>query len=42
MEYQYDAARPLILERADLVVWLDLPTSVTMCGGSCAAPSRGG
>jgi adenylate kinase family enzyme len=30
MEYQYDAARPLILERADLVVWLDLPTSVTM------------
>ncbi len=29
-EYQYDAARPLLAERADLVVWLDLPTPVVM------------
>jgi adenylate kinase family enzyme len=29
-EYQYDAARPLIAGRADLVVWLDLPVPVVM------------
>lgn len=29
-EYQYDAARPLLAERADLVVWLDTPTTVAM------------
>lgn len=29
-EWQYDAARPLLLARADLVVWLDLPTWRTM------------
>jgi adenylate kinase family enzyme len=29
-EWQYRGVRPLILERADIVVWLDLPTSVTM------------
>jgi hypothetical protein len=30
IEYQYDAARPLILERADTFVWLDLPRWLTM------------
>jgi adenylate kinase family enzyme len=30
IEYQYDAARPMILDRADTLVWLDLPRRVTM------------
>jgi len=30
IEWQYPAARPLIAERADLLVWLDLPTIITM------------
>jgi adenylate kinase family enzyme len=29
-EYQYDAARPLMADRADLVVWLDLPVPLVM------------
>ncbi len=29
-EYQYDAARPMLRQRANLVVWLDLPTPVAM------------
>jgi adenylate kinase family enzyme len=29
-EWQYAAARPLLLERADLLVWLDLPRSLVM------------
>lgn len=29
-EWQYRAVRPLILERAEVLVWLDLPTRVTM------------
>lgn len=29
-EFQYAAAKPLILDRVELVVWLDLPTPVTM------------
>lgn len=29
-EWQYDAARPLLAERADLVVWLDLPRGTVM------------
>jgi adenylate kinase family enzyme len=29
-EYQYDAARPLIADQADLVVWLDPPVPVVM------------
>jgi adenylate kinase family enzyme len=29
-EWQYSTARPLILARAELLVWLDLPTRVTM------------
>lgn len=29
-EWQYDSARPLLLARADLMVWLDLPTAVTL------------
>ncbi|MFE6236849.1 AAA family ATPase [Cellulosimicrobium sp. NPDC057862] len=29
-EWQYAAARPLLLARAEVVVWLDLPTRVTM------------
>lgn len=29
-EYQYGAAKPLLLERATVVVWLDLPTWRTM------------
>ncbi|WP_313662749.1 AAA family ATPase [Cellulosimicrobium cellulans] len=29
-EWQYTAARPLVLARAEVVVWLDLPTHVTM------------
>jgi adenylate kinase family enzyme len=29
-EWQYDVVRPLLLERADLLVWLDLPRSVVM------------
>ena len=29
-EWQYDYARPLILERADLMVWVDLPYPVTL------------
>jgi len=29
-EWQYDTARPLLLQRADLLVWLDLPQSVVM------------
>lgn len=28
-EWQYDAARPILLARCDLVVWLDLPRRVT-------------
>ena len=30
IEYQYDDARPLILERADTFVWLDLPVRKVM------------
>jgi adenylate kinase family enzyme len=30
IEYQYDAARPVILDRADTFVWLDLPTRQVM------------
>ena len=30
IEYQYDAARPVILDRADTFVWLDLPVRQTM------------
>ena len=29
-EYQYDLARPMLSRRADLVVWLDLPTPRAM------------
>ncbi|WP_251153025.1 AAA family ATPase [Cellulosimicrobium sp. Marseille-Q4280] len=29
-EWQYSTARPLILARVELLVWLDLPTSATM------------
>ncbi|TRW43906.1 AAA family ATPase [Georgenia yuyongxinii] len=29
-EWLYDAARPLLLARADLMVWLDLPAAQTM------------
>lgn len=29
-EWQYPAARPLLLERAELLVWLDLPVPVVM------------
>jgi adenylate kinase family enzyme len=29
-EWQYGKARPLLLQRADLLVWLDLPRSVVM------------
>lgn len=29
-EWQYDAARPMLLERAELLVWLDLPVSRAM------------
>ncbi|WP_264028911.1 AAA family ATPase [Cellulosimicrobium sp. SH8] len=29
-EWQYTTARPLVLARAEVVVWLDLPTRVTM------------
>jgi adenylate kinase family enzyme len=29
-EYQYDAARPILSERADLLVWVDVPTAVAM------------
>ena len=29
-EWQYHAARPLLLRRADLLVWLDLPQSLVM------------
>ncbi len=29
IEWQYDAARPLLLDRCDLMVWLDLPRRVT-------------
>jgi adenylate kinase family enzyme len=28
-EWQYDATRPILLERCDLMVWLDLPRFVT-------------
>jgi adenylate kinase family enzyme len=30
VEWQYDAARPLIAARADLLVWLDLPFPVAL------------
>ncbi|MFD6091061.1 AAA family ATPase [Oerskovia sp. NPDC060338] len=30
MEWQYRAVRPLLLDEAELVVWLDLPTLTTM------------
>ena len=30
IEFQYDDTRPLILARADVLVWLDLPLLVTM------------
>jgi len=30
IEYQYDEVRPLILERADTLVWLDLPVRNVM------------
>ena len=29
-EWQYDSARPLLAERADLLVWLDLPRGAVM------------
>lgn len=29
-EWQYDAARPVLLERCELMVWLDLPRAVTI------------
>lgn len=29
-EFQYAAAKPLILDRVDVVVWLDVPTPLTM------------
>ena len=29
-EWQYDGARPLLAEQADLMVWLDLPFRVTL------------
>jgi len=29
-EYQYPSVRPLLLERAELLVWLDIPTWQTM------------
>jgi adenylate kinase family enzyme len=29
-EWQYRAVRPLLAERADTLVWLDLPTALTM------------
>lgn len=29
-EWQYDAARPLLNERAELMVWLDLPFRITL------------
>lgn len=29
-EYQYDVARPLLAQQADLMVWLDLPTPLVM------------
>lgn len=29
-EWQYDSARPLLIARADLLVWLDLPRRVVM------------
>lgn len=29
-EFQYAAAKPLLLDRVDVIVWLDLPTSLTM------------
>jgi adenylate kinase family enzyme len=29
-EWQYDSVRPLLAERADLLVWLDLPKAVVM------------
>ncbi len=29
-EWQYDAARPILTERADLAVWLDLPRATVM------------
>jgi adenylate kinase family enzyme len=29
-EWQYRAVRPLLLERAEMLVWLDLPTHVVM------------
>lgn len=29
-EWQYSLVRPLLLDRADLLVWLDLPTRTTM------------
>lgn len=29
-EFQYDAARPVLADRADLLVWLDLPTPEVM------------
>ncbi|QJW38145.1 AAA family ATPase [Cellulosimicrobium protaetiae] len=29
-EWQYTTARPLVLARAEVLVWLDLPTRVTM------------
>jgi adenylate kinase family enzyme len=29
-EWQYDSARPLLADRADLMVWLDLPRTLVM------------
>lgn len=29
-EWQYSAVRPLLLDRADLLVWLDLPRAVVL------------
>lgn len=41
-EWQYGDARPLIAERMDLLVWLDLPFWRVTFPGSCGAPCGGG
>lgn len=39
-EYQYRTAKPLLLDRATLVVWLDLPTALTMAQVTWRTVSR--
>ena len=34
-EFQYAAAKPLILDRVDVIVWLDIPTMLTMWQVTC-------